>query len=125
MTFQPELGQALFGQPHQEHEVPDIWDAALCFIRDELERVMWNVRQKEYASPFANAGERFDCPTFSVHAYSWDESKEQPWNFKWRDVEISWYKYLGRGMSANRLLSPELAAEMLAECLFVVWGLDD
>jgi hypothetical protein len=51
MTFQPELGQALFGQPHQEHEVPDIWDAALCFIRDELERVMWNVRQKEICQP--------------------------------------------------------------------------
>ena len=115
--YTPELGQAVFGQPYQEFEVPDIWDAALCAIREELDRVMWNIHQRPYESPFSNTGSRFECPTFTVEAYSWDEDTEQPWNFKWGEVEISWYKYLGRGMSANKPLSPDLAATMLDECL--------
>lgn len=65
---------------------------------------------------FSNTGNSFECPVFRVEAYSWSD-EEQPYNFKWRDVEISWYKYLGRGMSANQELSPERAAEMLIECL--------
>lgn len=122
--FQPEIGQALFGQPHQMHTVPDIWDAALCYLRESLDRVMWNREQREYASPFCNTGNSFECPTFKVDAYDWDDERKQPFNFKWRHVEISWYKYLGRGMSANVKLSPDLAAQMLAECLPAVSELD-
>lgn len=115
--FQPELGQALFGQPYKHYEVPDIWEAALTLLSYRLERVMWNVTQKDYSSPMSNSGQRFDCPTFSAHAYSWNDEEEQPWNFRWRDVEISWYKYIGRGMSANKELSPDEASEMLMDCL--------
>lgn len=91
----------------------------------ELERVMWNANQTEYANPFSNSGETFKCDAFEVEAYSWNDEYEQPYNFKWKDVEISWYKYLGRGMSANREISPELAATMLDECIKVVGALDD
>ncbi len=119
--YKPELGQAIFGQPAKQYEVPDIWHAALAMLRDELDRAMWNLHQQDYASPFGNTGNRFDeCTEFTVEAYSWDDEVEQPFNFKWRDVEIGWYKYLGRGMSANRELTPDLAAEMLGECLLAV-----
>lgn len=114
--YMPEMGQAIFGQPHKEYAVPQIWDAALCFLREELDRVQWNAHQKEYSSPFNNTGNTFKCAVFEVHAYSWDD-EYQPYNFKWRDVEISWYKYLGRGMSASRPLPPDLAAAMLQDCM--------
>jgi hypothetical protein len=117
VTYQPELGQMLFGQPHKEHAVSNLVDAALCRIRDELDRVMCNVHQEEYASPFSNTGNSFKCDTFEVEAYSWNDEVEQPYNFKWRGVEISWYKYLGRGMSANTNITPTVASEMLDDCL--------
>lgn len=118
--YKPEIGQALFGQPHKAYDVPSIWEAALAMLREELDRVMWNIHQEEYASPFNNTGNRFDCPTFSVEAYSWDEETERPFNFKWGDVEIGWYKYLGRGMSANMKLDANKASVMLDECLKAV-----
>lgn len=119
MTFEPELGQMIFGQPHKEHEASNLVDAALCRIRDELRRVMWNIHQREYDSPFANSGNGFKCETFEVQAYSWGDD-EQPFNFKWRGVEISWYKYLGRGMSANQELPAALVSDMLDDCLAAV-----
>jgi hypothetical protein len=114
----PELGQAAFGQPCQEFEVPDYVASHLWAISNELDRVKWNELQREYDNPFDNSGnvEGFKNGTFEVHAYSWSDD-EQPFNFKWRDVEISWYKYLGRGMSMNRDIDPMEAAEMLRACL--------
>lgn len=125
-NYEPELGQAIFGQPFKQHAVSNIVDAALCRIRDELDRVMWNVNQKEYDSPFGNTGNSFKCETFEVAAYSWGDD-EQPYNFKWRHIEISWYKYLGRGMSSNVEISPDIASEMLDDCLkaAAVWEHSD
>lgn len=94
-----------------------IWEAALSCLDYELRRIMWNIHQKEYQSPFANTGQEFKCDAFEVQAYSWDEDINQMFNFKWRDVEISWYKWLGRGMRSNKELTPNLAQEMLKECL--------
>lgn len=115
--YTPELGQSIFGQAHKQYDVPVIWDAALSFLREELSCIMRNIHQTDYSNPFGNTGNEFSCPVFKIEAYSWDDAYEQPFNFKWEDVEISWYKYLGRGMSANKELSPDLAATMLAECL--------
>lgn len=115
--YEPELGQAMFGQPSQEWGVPRIWEAALRAVGDELCRVMGNIHQAEYASPFGNTEVKFECSAFTAEAYDWDEDREQPFNFKWADVRISWYKYLGRGMSANRKLSADEASCMLDECL--------
>jgi hypothetical protein len=123
-AYEPELGQAVFGQPYKKHAVSQIVDAALRLIRDRLGTVMWNIHHQDYASPFGNTGESFKCETFEVCAYSWSR-EEQPFNFKWRDVEISWYKYLGRGMSANMEIPPALAAEMLDDCLAAIERYDD
>lgn len=123
-TYEPELGQALFGQPHQQFAVPDIVEAALIMIECKLNLVMWNKHQKEYDSPFSNTGNKFSNAAFSAYAYSWDD-EEQPYNFKWRDIEISWYKYLGRGMSANREIDATTAEIMLTECLASLDTIDD
>jgi len=39
MSFRPELGQALFGQPPQEFKCGHYVDAMLSRIADELQRV--------------------------------------------------------------------------------------
>lgn len=116
--FQPELGQMAFGHPFQEHAVPEIMDAVLNAIREEYDRVYWNANQKECPSPFGNSGPAGNLKTevFEVCAYDWGD-EPQPFNFAWRDLRISWYKYCGRGASANMEISPELAAQCLIECL--------
>jgi hypothetical protein len=122
--YEPEMGQALFGQPYKEYGASALLIAVLNEISSELDRVMWNVTQKKYDSPFGNTGNTFKCDTFEVEAYSWNEDIDQPYNFKWRDVEVSWYKYLGRGMSVNQVLTSNRIAEMLADCLAAVRKLD-
>lgn len=114
--YEPELGQAIFGQPHQTYEVPEIMEAVLTMIHHEYDRVYWNVKQKDCPSPFSNTGSRLDTPTFKAHAYSWGDG-EQPFNFVWRDLRISWYKWCGRGMSSNIEITPEMASKCLDECL--------
>ena len=71
--------------------------------------------------PLCHAGDVVDqlppvCDVFEVHAYNWDDETIQPYNFKCGDVEISWYKYLGRGMDIPELTYEELD-DMLNECL--------
>jgi hypothetical protein len=67
--------------------------------------------------PFSNTGADFKCNAFEVESYSWNEDIEQPYNFKWRDLEVSWYKYCGRGMSVNRVPKVREIIEMVHECL--------
>lgn len=122
--YVPELGQAIFGQPHLQHDVPDIMVAALRMVSDDLDRVMWNIHQTDYASPFSNTGNEFSNDTFHAVAYSWGDD-EQPHNFAWKDLRISWYKYLGRGMSSNIAITPDLAAECLAECRASIEKMED
>ncbi len=111
--YNPELGQYLFGQTPQAYEPSDFLESALTLIShawSEATGEGWN-------SPFGNYGSKWKCDTFEVEAYSWNEEYDQPYNFKWRDIEISWYKYLGRGMSVNREVSFEEVTQMVKECL--------
>jgi hypothetical protein len=122
--YQPELGQLAFGQPHKEFEVPEIMIAALRAIGEEYDRVYWNVKHKRCLGPFGNHGSRLNTPTFQVHSYSWGDD-DQPFNFAWRDLRISWYKWLGRGTSANMEITPEMASQCLDECLAAVRKMDE
>lgn len=106
------------------YDVPNYVEAALNKIDAELDRVMWNIHQQEYSSPFSNSGNEYKDDIFEAEAYDWDEDSDQEYNFKWRDYKIRWYKYCGRGMEANRYMSPQECAEMLDECLADISGLD-
>lgn len=114
--------------------------AFLEYIEGDLDRVMWNLHQTEYESPFRNTGNRYENQTFAVAAYDWGwhqaleewafegldpHPPEQPANFTWQDtfappLKIYWYKALGRGTEMNRELSPEEGIRMLNECLAAV-----
>lgn len=116
-NYQPELGQMMFGQPSQELECPEWLEAYLWMIDTELSRVMWNVHQEEWDSPFSNTGNSYKNDTFEVEAYSWDDETPQPFNFKWKDIQISWYKHCGRGMSVNKKVTHKEGERLLNACL--------
>lgn len=123
-AYQPEIGQALFGQPSQSYAVPQIMEAVLNYISYRLDTVMWNIHQKEYWGPFSNTGNSFKNDVFEAIAYSWGEA-EQPYNFAWRDLRISWYKNAWRGLSANMAITPQLASECLEDCIRSLDRMDD
>lgn len=120
-VFQPELGQLTFGtQGWQEYPASNLLIAALRAIQRDLERIVVNITQTdEYNDPFYNTGASFKDPSvcFEVQAYCWSEKKERTWNFKWQDVEICWYKNLGRSTSCNKNLTPDEIETMLDDCL--------
>jgi hypothetical protein len=89
-------------------------------------------------NPFGNTAYRFQNDTFIAHAYSWaecsceDQEEEinektglckcgyepQTFNFKYKDLEVSWYKYLGRGMYVNKTnIKYKESQEILEQCL--------
>jgi hypothetical protein len=122
-TYQPELGQAIFGQPSKQFAVSPMLEAALLFVQHELDRVLWNRLQVGTDSPFGNTGAKFDTKGLSIHAYSWGDD-DQPWNLKYGNLEVSWYKYFGRGMSVNRNLSNDEVSNLLDEILTVIRDCD-
>jgi hypothetical protein len=112
-NYEPELGQACFGQPWQQHTVTGRLDWALTAMAE-----IWNVARDD-GNPFSNSGASHILPNFEIQAYSWGDD-EQPYNLAWRDVRISWYKHCGRGATVNRAMADHEVVEMLrefADCL--------
>lgn len=105
-------------------EVPNYVQAAFRQIDEELSRVMWNINQEEFDSPFDNTGNKFKNDVFEIEAYSWDEEYDQKYNFKWGDYKVRWYKHSRRDPEANRFISPEECAQMLNECLESIRKMD-
>jgi hypothetical protein len=110
---------------------PEWLQAFLEHIEAELDRVMWNKNQEEYQSPFQNTGNSFQNDTFLVRAYDWgwdfnldsggsglpSTPAPQPVNFKWKDVDVRWYKHLSRMPELNREVTPDEGIEMMDECI--------
>lgn len=111
-AYEPELGQMAFGQPWQPQAVSGALEHALDTIRDAFARTVCMGDM----TPMDNSGERYDGKCFTAHCYSWSDD-DQPFNFAWRDLRVSWYKYLGRGMSCNRNPDAAELAEMVGECV--------
>ena len=122
-----ELGQlANFPDRIQPYDCPRYLVALLQGVAEELTRVMENRTQTGYANPFGNSGnvKGFRNKTFEVHAFDWNPANPQPYNFKYKDLEISWYKYLGRGTTINREISSAEAVEVFDHCLESLAELD-
>jgi len=133
--YTPELGQMVFGQPWQEQGCPDHLETALNAIRHFMDVNKTTGSGSDFnTTPFDNSGDKYKNDEFEVNAYDWtdcncgawweDRPQEctcgwepQEYNFKWRDIEVSWYKYLGRGMSVNRKVSPQESSELINECM--------
>lgn len=122
-AYQPELGQAIFGQPPQSYQASEMLDAALRYLQHELERVLHNRLQENVDCPFSNTGATFDTEGLSIHAYSWGDD-DQPWNLKCGDIEISWYKHSWRGLSVNKSLTNDQVAQFLDRVLSIIRACD-
>ena len=48
MQYEPEVGQAVFGNPSGEYDCPEFVDALLEHICAEIRRVYWNIHQDEW-----------------------------------------------------------------------------
>ena len=105
-------------------DTPNYVQAAFSKIDEQLSRVMWNINQEEYLSPFSNTGERFKNDVFEVEAYSWDDEYNQEYNFKWNDYKVRWYKHCLRDPQSNREITPDECAKMLDECLESIYKMD-
>ena len=104
-------------------ECPNWVIALLRELDRELRRVMWNMRQEEYDSPFGNTGNVFEGDVFKVRAYDWDGKEDI--NFEWKDMKFRWYKYLGRGTEVNGEWKMEDYVEMFNECLEEILGMEE
>lgn len=105
-----------------KHEASELLIAALSAIGGEIWRVTHNAG--DIRNPMANSGHCFKCKTFEANAYDWaeldtpdDVEIPEQINFKWRDIQVSWYKCIGRGTYVNREITPDEIAEMLNDCL--------
>lgn len=115
-----ELGDIMFNTNHQQIYVcPKYVVALLSEISRMLDIVMHNkgMTYNDYDSPFSNTGNSYKNDVFEVQAYSWDDEHRQDYNFKWRDVEISWYKYLGRDTTINGEYSYQYMIMMFDKCM--------
>ncbi len=113
--YNPELGQAAFGNPNGEFGLPEFAEALLDYIFEEIGRRFWNKHQKEWSDAFDP-----EIPGIEVRPYWWG-AKDSPQaakpNFKFGDVKIWWYKYRGRGMSCNVTLPPDAWVGWFERCL--------
>lgn len=120
-----ELGNIIFNtNKNQQYDCPRWIVALLNELDNQLDRVMWNNTQKEYSSPFENTSNSFKNNVFEVQAYDWNDDVEQPYNFKCDDIEISWYKYLGRDTTINGEYEPQKIIDMFNKCLQSILDMD-
>jgi len=116
--FKPELGQMFFATNSLDKKCP-------TYLTDYLKQLDASMRKVKLCydkyngneTPFANCAISYDNDTFLAHAYDWNEDNEQEYNFKYKGLKISWYKYLGRSMSCNFIPDEEYCRNMIAECI--------
>lgn len=130
--YEPELGQMAFGQPYKKYGVPQFLHDAL----DAISGVMQINKTCGDYTPFSNSGATYKNDVFEANTYDWSECncdncfddgwtqdkctcgwKPQEYNFKWKDIEVSWYKHSNRGATVNRVVTHQEVKQMLKECL--------
>lgn len=70
-------------------------------------------------------GTEIDNEVLMMHPYCWCEEDTCKWctgeapNFRYKpsDLRVTWYKYIGRGMDANRTTNGKELSEILSACL--------
>ena len=114
-----ELGQLVKGDTVHEYGCPDFIEAGLAYLASRIETEAWNQTQESYDAPTGNCGGWCRTGTFEIRSYCWDEDSpraELP-NFKCGELEIKWYKYLGRGMSMNIDIDANEFFEIIDDCI--------
>jgi hypothetical protein len=98
-----ELGQIVFGQPTEEHDLPRFAKSLFVAIVEEWERVWWNQHQESWSDHDTG-----DLGVLHWRPYTYAETPDAGPNF-WLDgqeLKIRWYKHPGRGMSCSHEFTP-------------------
>lgn len=98
----------------------DNTDELLIAALRHLGHAVWiytNNTKQNAINPTQNEGSEFINNTFAMRSFDWSDTDEYLPNFKYKDFEVEWYKYLGRGMHINESITPEQINVMLNNCL--------
>ena len=68
--YEPELGQACFGQPWQSVNLSGKLELSLNALA-----VIWDVMRDD-RNPFKNTSAKYNGEKFIIHAYSWIDDTE-------------------------------------------------
>lgn len=122
--YMPELGQAMFGNPTGWFEIPPFAEALILSFLDEIDRVFWNVNQKEW--------DRHEDPkikglVFRPYYWGGNEEEEEKPNlvFDFSPQEIRWYKHPGRGMSCTNAYSNQEWIDWYDKGMSIIRGADN
>lgn len=106
-----ELGNIMFnGNTIQRYICPKYIIALIRDLGQRIEQITGN-------NPCDNTGAIFETETFVIEAFNWNEEIDQPYNFKYKNIEISWYKRLGRDTTINGDYSTTQIIEMYNKCI--------
>lgn len=100
----------------KKQNVESLLESALSYLGHAVWIYTNNTRQ-DAIDPTENNGSEFVNDTFEMRAFDWSDPEVYAPNFKYKDFEVEWYKYLGRGMEINRDITPDEINEMLLDCL--------
>lgn len=122
-----ELGNLMFNNnTNQVFDCPNYIVALLREIDRQLDRIMWNIHQETYDSPFDNTSNSFKLGNFEIQAYNWSDEESQDYNFIYRvdktkanmpDLKISWYKYLGRDTTINQEIDSNVMVQIFNDIM--------
>ena len=122
-----ELGNLMFNNnTNQVFDCPNYIVALLREIDRQLDRIMWNIHQETYDSPFNNTSNSFKLGNFEIQAYNWNDEESQDYNFIYRvdktkanmpDLKISWYKYLGRDTTINQEIDSNVMVQIFDDII--------
>lgn len=106
-----ELGNIMFnGNTIQRYICPKYIIALIRDLGQRIEQITGN-------NPCDNTGAIFETETFVIEAFNWNEEIDQPYNFKYKNIEINWYKRLGRDTTINGDYSTTQIIEMYNKCI--------
>jgi len=100
----------------------------LKFVAHELARVLRSVAASEDVGQLVS----FENDFFEIRSYTQCKHEKDnapcPYcrpNFKCGDVEVRWYKHLGRDTVINREITPREAFSIFSLCLHSIWELEE
>lgn len=94
----------------------DLLESALRHLGHQV-WIYTNNTKGDPIDPTENNGSEFVNDAFEMRAFDWSDPEVYEPNFKYKDFEVEWYKYLGRGMETNREITPDEINAMLIDCL--------
>jgi len=87
------------------------------YVLDQLERLASALEPLGTENPFRNTGTSYENDTFVVHSYNWVTEDDGFFRHPESGIEVSWYKWLGRGMCTNYFMEEKDFINIINDCI--------